>query len=261
MADSVTEHFDDPNLKSAVRRCWACDCAPAELRERVRGILNSEIEQSSSVSIFRFPRSTWMLAAAAVVALMIGLSAHYWPASSTPIQTVALAQLPPTLPADLTHRHDECCQSKHHQLPEVPKTDDTAITIALQTQLSRPVLVAHPSEPGWDFHGAAICPVGTIPAGHLVFSRGTDTLSIFSLPKSAAPGLTEGEEFATTTGSHCIAGFEKNGAVFCLVSNSPNGTLTPSDVRKMRTQMEANVTVARNDTPEPVVVAELLRPR
>jgi hypothetical protein len=262
MSDSGNENFDEPALKAAACRCWGGECAPAELRAAVQRLMQSIDESREGRSgLFRIPRSTWMLAAAAMVALVAGLSFRYLLPTGHAHSTQLAITLPSTLETDLVVRHDLCCAAGNHQHLPVSKNDDAGIAAVLRATLGRAVLVARPFDPGWTFRGAAICPVGTTPAGHLVFARGSDTFSIFSLPHSVAPALKDGDQFAMTVQSHSIAGFEKDGALFCLVADSPDKTLTSADLLEMRSRMEHDVTVARaNLNKEPVVLAELLRP-
>ncbi len=250
MADALKDSFEDPELKSAVHRCWACDCAPAELREKIVNLFRTaepparagaDVEPHSHGNPLRIPRSTWVLSAAAIIVLVFGLSFRFW-GSSKP--AVVAVNIPVSLQTDLVARHDECCAHTDHQHLSVPRNNDAAIADALRTKLNRPVLVARPFDPGWTFRGASICPVGTVPSGHLVFSRDGDTLSVFSLPKSVALSVKDGEEFASTSGGHAIAGFAKDGAIFCLVGNSPAKTFSGDELQQMRTQMENDVTVA-----------------
>jgi hypothetical protein len=114
----------------------------------------------------------------------------------------------------------------------------------MRQRLSRAVLMARPTDPGWDFRGAAICPVGAAPAGHLVFAKNDDVISVFSLPINTLPNATDGEQFETTTDGHPIAAFTRDGGLFCLVSSGPAGSLTERDLAQMRDRMEDRVTTA-----------------
>jgi hypothetical protein len=265
MADS-TDPFDDPYLKAAVQRCWGRQCAPADLHERIRSLCSGAANADERDIRFRIAPIVWGLSAAAIVVIVVGLVFRSFSnpsitrSNQQPANIVAIT-LPSALQAELVTRHDLCCSHGDHQHLPVSKTDDAGMVRALREQLGRAVLVARPTEPGWNFRGAAVCPVGNVPSGHLVFARGSDTLSIFSLPKSAAPQLQNGQEFTMAIDHHLIAGFEKDGALFCLVANSPSGTITASTLLTMRSQMEPAVETAQMNTPtDSGNVAELLRP-
>jgi hypothetical protein len=105
-----------------------------------------------------------------------------------------------------------------------------------------------------------MCPVGSTPAGHLVFVRGSDALSIFSLPKSLVPTAAEGAEYAIHTDDHCIVGFVKDGALFCLVSSGPVGDVSIDQLKQMEPQMQSAVARVNAVQNSPVMFAELLRP-
>jgi len=93
-----------------------------------------------------------------------------------------------------------------------------------------------------------------------VYAKGAEGLSIFMLPKSLVPGAVEGAEYSTTVDQHCIVGFVKDGALFCIVSSGPAGTISVDELQQMRSQMEPMVAAAREPESTGMVVAELLRP-
>jgi hypothetical protein len=132
---------------------------------------------------------------------------------------------------------------------QAPKDDDAAIAAAMRTRLAQPaVLVARPTDSGWDFRGAAICPVGKTPAGHLVFAKGEEVISVYTLPASVAPTATNGSHFEATTDGHPIAAFARDGGLFCLVGSGPAGTITLDQLTQMRDRMMSDVSVAEVPT-------------
>ena len=166
--------------------------------------------------------------------------------------------LPVSLEDDLIKTHDGCCKEPNHQHLPVLKTDDAAIAGALHARLHQPTLVYHPQDTGWQFRGAAICPVGSTPSGHLMFAKGTAALSIFSLPLSLIPGAPEGYKYSDDRDHHCIVGFVKDGALFCVVGSGPVDTIDIDQLKQMESAMIP--AVARAQLEQPLVLAELLQP-
>src|SRR5437660_5870082 len=67
---SPLDQFDAPELKTAVRRLYAAERAPASLRHRVESILHTPQTSPSSMRIHR--AIIWQWAAAAVI--LVGLT-------------------------------------------------------------------------------------------------------------------------------------------------------------------------------------------
>jgi hypothetical protein len=245
--EPTPDDFGDPVLKTAVQRAWGCECCPLQLRKRLEGAIGG-----AKGSGLRFMPRGWFigpLAAAAMVVLVIGgwRMMH----TSTP------ADFPSTLAADLIYRHDSCCKKPDHQGLPVPKTDDTAIAAAMESRLSRAVLMARPQDPGWTFRGAAICHVGKTESGHLVFLKGDDAISVFSLPSTLDPTLHDGQHVELTSNNHPIIAFAKDGALFCLVGS---GSVDEDQLDKMRQYMDAQVTTAAISHEPRTTVSELIYP-
>jgi hypothetical protein len=229
--------FEDDKLKDAIRRAWKDDVAPPELIERVRSASASSPPQSA-MSIGRRVRQ-FALAAAAVV--LIGMAiVGYRTRGVVPISRVASARLPEPLAADLVERHDECCSHEDHHMPGIPRDNYAAITSVLGARLGWPVLAASLGE-GWDFKGASICPVGSQDSAHLVFKRGKDDVSIFSLPVSVIPAGDKNTSFDQTQNAHPITSFVARGGLFCIVCSSPDGSMTLDSAKALRTELRGQL--------------------
>ncbi len=257
MGQEQSNEFHDPMLKSAVKRAWGEQCCPDTLREQVRKTVVTANASKLSWPVW----FTWGLAAAGIaLAVTIPIYRHFANSSDRTVQVASSLRpfIPVSLQSDLIRTHDRCSKSKdHHHLP-VPRDDDAAIAQCMSTQLSRAVLVARPVDPAWTFKGAAICHVGTVPCGHLVFVNGSESLSLFSLPLSADPNLAEGAKVQTVCDGHPMIAFVSHGALFCLVASGPLGSITIDDLSHMYDRMASHVTAAA--PVQSTAVAELLYP-
>jgi hypothetical protein len=259
--------FDDANLQQAVRKCWAGECCPSALRRRIeamaadaldRGDLDRGVLDRSA----RGPFSRWgrwvlyPVAAAAAVALVFGV--RHYENSVAPSSAVAMVAIPVSLQTELVRTHDHCSQTPNHQHLPGNGTDDASIARVMSAELHRPVLVARPSDPCWTYRGAAVCPVGAARSGHLVFRSGSDSLSVFSLPKSAMPDAVEGSEFECEADGHTIVGFVRDGAVFCIVGSGTGSDVSVARLHQLRKTLEPRITETASAAP--VRDAELIRP-
>jgi hypothetical protein len=254
MQPQPDREFNDPVLKDAVRRCWSCDCAPSELQKKIASLCASSDANEHQKPLGKLSWVIWPMAIAASLVLAVGFFHRF---ENHPAPLAIAPAIPVSLENDLIFRHDRCCIEPNHQHVNAPKNDDAAIENAMHQQLNRPVLVFHPQDRKWDFRGASICPVGSVPAGHLVFVKGKNALSIFSLPKSFFPDAVEGKQYAVATDKHCIVGFVKDGAFFCLVSS---GDVSVGELQKMEPQMLPAISRSFSPHPEPILLTELLRP-
>jgi hypothetical protein len=244
---------EDP-LASAVCRCWSHERCPAELRRR----LTDRITAGRARSRHRWFIGPAGLSAAAAVALLAG-GGLFWSGRPAPSAAVAATILPVSLESDLIQTHDHCSRGKtNHQNLPVPRSNGYAIAASLRSRLDRPVMVSHPSDPAWQFAGASVCSVGNVKSAHLVFRRSDgDSLSLFSLPRSAAPTAVDGQQFQGESNQHPIVGFVKHGAVYCLVGSGCPADVSVARLADIRQQLERQVVVA-DATPVAPVDGELI---
>jgi hypothetical protein len=269
MNEHSEDEFRDPALKQAIHRCWASEGAPAALRARIARLCQeSQLAQaagSSRSKSTRGNRISWMIWPVSLAALLLISFAVFNRLHSAGDQG-AIA-LPVILENQLIKTHDGCCKDFDHQhLPGVSKSDDAGIARAFAVDLKQPVVMFRPADAHWVFRGASICPVGGTPSGHLVFVKGDAALSIFSLPISvllpSMPDAHDGDHFSGTLNQHEVVGFVKDGALFCMVSSGPAGTLTLDEMKKMESRMQPSVAMGMQAKPQhrTVVLAELLQP-
>jgi hypothetical protein len=111
-------------------------------------------------------------------------------------------------------------------------------------------------ERGWRFEGGALCPVidnneNKIPAAHLIYKSGAESVSLFSMPRSVSPcrkfcGPYEGTYIETKPDGqqvpHPIAGFVDSRGAYCLVgTGSPR--LTQARLAAMRDRIQSSVAI------------------
>ena len=263
--------FEDPALKAAVHRVWGRERAPAEVSRRIAGIVsNKSIKLASPEESAADPspairpvepvawQTNWPgLAAAAAIMLALGTVVYVLSrGDSGPQQRLAAAPLPATVVNALVATHDACAGlHDHHHMKEAPRGDYAAIAGQLASRLGHPVLAAPIGGDAWTFRGAAVCPVGSTPAAHLVFAheRPDEHISIFSMPQSAATGTlvrptmswrcgAVGPCYESTVAGHPVVGFTGNGAFYCLVGSSERGSLTVDELRSICDRLRRDMT-------------------
>jgi hypothetical protein len=251
------ERHDDP-LAAAVCSCWADERAPDALRQRVAELIAGDRATRGRWGVARY--GSFGLAAAAVVAVVVGgalLRLERPPAGAS---VAAASVLPVVLQSELVRTHDHCSRgpADHQHLP-VPRSNGYAIAASLRSQLDRPVLVGRPADAGWQFAGASVCAVGDVRSAHLMFRRTDgDALSLFSLPRSAAPTAADGQQFQVESDRHPIVGFVKHRAVYCLVGSGCAADVSVVRLADIRRQLEQQVVVADASPPTAVPGDELM---
>ena len=225
--------FDDPGLKAAIRRLWAAERAPQELRQRVTGRFRDLRAPAWAPAVRR-----WTMVAAAV--LVLGLGVSFWQLHPRQTQSGSAAVLPAALVHDLYARHDGCCKAPDHHMPGLPRRDFSRIGQSLSVMLHIPVLSGDPSGP-WDFRGASICPVGERKSAHLLFARGNQAVSLFSLPPDSWKSPTENASCTECDGTHALAAFATANGFYCIVGSSTDGSLTIDQVRSARDRVRSDL--------------------
>lgn len=235
------EQFDDPVLKSAVKKAYAQENAPEALRRKVAE-LTGIASAGESVSIpLRRPNRWYGWAAAAVLLLAIGVAISQYLGLFGSGSGAAANALPVRITDGMVAAHDACAKLPEHQLIKgVSGEDWPAIQQALKTELQRPVLAA-PLGEGWKFEGAGICKVANqYRAGHLLFSRGNQTVSLFSLGPVAYDVKGDGN-YELNAAGHPIAGFATKEGLYCLVGYDPSGALTLQELAGLRDKIRGKL--------------------
>ncbi len=234
--------FEDDALKSAVKRVWGGERAPAELRSKIEALLSHGTTctheagaRNNTSAVIRVAPSFWRrratLGMAAAVVLGLGLFAVYF--SKTGGSNGGIS-MPEELGTRLARVHDACCKAAVHDqhfYDGAPRDDFTAIARVMKAELRHPVIAA-PVGHDWEFHGAMICAVGPTRSAHLVFARGDAFVSVFSLPTSAFPACPDKQNCDHDVNGHPMAGFSEGGAFFCVIGSS--GGKNPIDLPQVK---------------------------
>jgi hypothetical protein len=232
--------FHDPALRQALKRAVGGEMAPLPLASRIQSALANEADPAPRRTARPRPR-IWSLAAAACLCLFsVSLMGMQVWKTFTPREQLAIKSLdvPTELAQNLVARHDTCgSQPDHHFLAGVAHDDLSAIRKSLARSLDQRVLVTKLPN-GWVFRGANLCPVGQDRAAHLIFTRGNQTLSLFSLPNADYPTSSNDTPYESMAAGHPIAGFTHGNGFYCLVGSSPDGMLTLNELKSLRDQLE-----------------------
>ena len=266
MTPTDPDTFHDPDLKASVRRVWGSETAPAALRERIAamgfGAASAPVADITPAPAARRPAWNWSLrhprplyGLAASLMIVVGFTVAYqldqppaWKAASDAYGVVSPptgvgvppATGPSALPSSLFDRladaHARCVTFPDHDgFKGLARGDFAAVQQKLENELGFSVLAAPLDEGqgGWNFRGAAVCPVGQVAAAHLVFARKGQAISLFSLPRASCPRTRTGDVFFDEGRDYAAAVFVRNGGVHCVVGSSADGSLSADALRRI----------------------------
>jgi hypothetical protein len=228
--DQNDPHFDDPALREALRRALGQETAPPALRQRIVAALAAERRYVPA----KFRRVAYGLAAVLVIGFGLVYAFIFYHREQPAPQWFATA---------MVAAHDQWSGLPEQHLPQDLNSDNTvSLKQGLRQKLGFPVMVALPPG-GWKFVGAGTCSIGSYPAAHLMFVRGDQTISVYSV---AARALYKGSEsdgttYAQTEQGHQIAGFQAQNSIHCIVGNSKSGDLSLGDIIRLRDQLRTTL--------------------
>ncbi len=252
------EQFSDPSLRNALRRTLGNERAPAALREAVARSMNdgwqlSEAEQPSTGSWSdRWERwHSVVYASIAACVMLFGIAflvmsyLGYFDRQPSYAGRSVTRDVSPALADAMVARHTACGKLHDHHL--IAGDDIPMLKIKLEAQLGYPVAVVMPGN-GWIFKGAGRCDVGETPAAHLLFERGTQEVSVFSLPAAAVRPVSTDTRFYQSECNGCpLASAVHGAAMYAAVGSSTDGSLTLYDVITIRDQFIASLPVMQGD--------------
>ncbi len=234
-------NFDDPALKGAVRSAWGKQRAPDTLR---RTVMAAVIAARPAAPVT--PKMKWLgkqplykIAAAVMVSLGVVSLAYQGYRIKHPYRahTLVVEHLPKAVIQTLSANHDQLLKEPTSNLP---LNDPAKMNASLQSKLPYPPLTA-PVGGGFALVSATFGPVGSSQGLHLLYQRGPQAVSVFTLPSSAAPTCSADATINGGTSSHPIAGFTHAGAFYALVGSSSDNSLTSGDLQSMRSNLRATI--------------------
>jgi hypothetical protein len=236
------EPFNDPELKAALRRAIGQEAAPAGLRDRIRAAADAkvtpEVKDAPPIKL-RQPRGPlYRLAVAAILVIGFGgLAYRIWDMNRVP-QYDQRAAIPDSLYQGMIKTHALRVASA--------AGDDSGKTLlaisGLSQKIKRPMFVPDLSQDGWTFQGAAVRDVDSNPSAQLFFTKGNASISVFSMPVAAAPGVKDGSDYQYSFASHPIAGFTRGLGLYCIVGSSADHSLGAEEVKRLLDRHKGEMT-------------------
>jgi hypothetical protein len=221
MEKPVVQPFNDPELKGALRRAAGGETAPAGLRDRIVAMAGAEAPPTRVNW-----RQTWAYKLAVAAVLLVGFGAlgyQIWQMNRPRVYNPNLAISDALYQAMLTA----------HEAGGGGGVTSLAEAAGLAKQINRPVLVADLTRDGWRFTGGAVRKVGAFSAAQLDFQKGKASISVFSLPASAASGADNCADYEKVFKGAPIAGFISGEGLYCIVGSSPDGSLSVEEVKQL----------------------------
>jgi hypothetical protein len=233
--DYQPPQFDDPDLRTMLKRSVGSETAPPALRQRVTAALGAEQRLGQRVR-HGWQRPLYGIAAAAILLIGFGLTfTILFNKERAAPQWFAAAMVK-------THGEYPAQAPTGAVLPTgVTGEDYPAISKALGDELGYAVL-AKPLGDGWKLEGARLCVVGTSNAAQVVFSKGDQTVSLFSVSTKVlyySDATKDGMNYSQIEQGHAVSGFVRGDAVHCLVASSKSGTPDLKALTRLREQLRA----------------------
>jgi hypothetical protein len=160
--------------------------------------------------------------------------------------------------AGMVRTHDWCCQKERaHRNTDITRANLELAGKTVASRLKGPVLAAEMGQ-GWDFVGAAICPVNGKQSAHLIYYRNGQWLSIFSLSAASCENVRDGTMGGKVIDDHMVAGFAKTGGVYCMVATCPGKKIQLNEIEQLLKQHQGDLVAPRDSS---VAMVEMLRQR
>lgn len=253
--------FEDPALRSAVRRAIGREVAPQSLRAKVHSLMAAEAAAAAGENgsadaapdggphggTRRIGRlvvdrnALRLLGAAACVALALGWLGYQIRQEFFPAPSIAtggtVTSIPASIVLEVLRAHDNCAKLPDHH--KIPGDDPDALREKLA--LDAGVSVSTVSLGGdWTFKGAGVCAVGGRQAAHLLFARADAYVSVFSMHAPAGCGHGA-DSYRDTVDKHPVAGFTRGPGLYCVVGSKEQGELTLAELDAVLQKVQASV--------------------
>ena len=216
--------FEDPAFRAALRRTCASETAPPGLRERIAKQMSSvEVAAPVRRKLWIGPQTIKLLAAClAIVVLGLGFyELRQWGfLGGSGSETYVFGRLPKKFANAMAEVHD-----KNSSLPGykvLAETDSSQLQQKLSRDVQIPVVVVDLGN-GWTLKSAGECKIGEETAAHLMYSKGNQTVSVFSIPARAVfnANVPDGSSYEqkTSNDEHQLSGFTKGKGLYCVVAD------------------------------------------
>ena len=241
MENRPPDNFDDPALKSAVRRAWGNERAPDSLRKSIALMAMPGSAAPVSHSLLKYLSPSPLKSIAAAVLMTIGVAAlayqGYRMTHSGPVHGGS-EKIPTPVAQKLAADHDHLITDANKWGADLPH-DNAELAAALKQRLGYAPLAAPPGE-GFSLVGASM--VGKGNGAELLYKKGNQTVSVFSLPASEVPLCGNN---ATVGGAgipnHPMAGFVHDGGFYMLVGSSTDNSISAPQVQDLRNKLRATI--------------------
>jgi hypothetical protein len=225
-------NFEDPALKAALKRACGQETAPPALRARIQAALAAE--QASAWKRAAHPPRSWRnsplvgLAAAAIILLSFAwVYTQYIGGPGGDLNV----NLPQALAQAMIKTADQGTAGVESNLAaNAASPDYAALKQKLEAQLNHPALAASIGA-DWKLASAGMTQIAGVPASELVFTRGDQSVSLFSVSGARFYATQEGSQYDQVEAGHAIAGFVHKGTVHCVVGQK---NVSAKEIGKIR---------------------------
>jgi len=231
--------MDEAELKASLNRSIGAEKAPGSLHRRVVVALDRAesgdfddlpAPTSPHWTIFRNP--VVALALAAMLVIAIGLAAMQQLGSQS--KPIAM-----TLPHQYAQAMADAAEFGVKQFatesaPQIAASDLSNIGQKLRNELNCPVLAPDLGD-GWIARGAQVTSVYNIPTAQVIYTRGTQTISVFSVSVKRLYSPPEGATYEMLVNGHALAGFVKHRTLHCVVADS---STSPAEAKMLADRLQ-----------------------
>jgi hypothetical protein len=248
--------FEDDGLKAAVQRAWGKEPAPADLQRRVAALVAAgrqvprepETRPREKPSRMRLRPRWYPIAASILCILGVGwlsytLYDQYRPRGPTIVigpRGKPKFELPESYLKGMVARHDEAVAGAATAPSQVQLASLDTLKAELTKQINNPVAVISPGD-AWTLKSARATSIADNKTAQFLFAKNDSpntTVSLFSVPVFRPYTPVDGAEYDQSFNGHAVAGFVSKEMIYCIVLNSPDGSVKIEQLEPLRTQLE-----------------------
>ena len=241
MENQPPDNFEDASLKSAVRRAWGNERAPESLRKSIALMATPTPTTPPARGWPKFLGSSPIKSVAAAVLLSIGLAYLGYQAyrMTRPAQVrVMVERIPDSMAHKLADDHDRLLADANKWSPDLPRDNPDQLAATLKKKLNYVPMTASPGD-GFALVGTASLGKGN--GAELLYQKGNQTVSVFSLPASDVPMCDNNAILGGNAPNHPMAGFVHDRGFYMLVGSSADNSMSLSDVQALRDKLRPSI--------------------